>query len=634
MKLKRQLNWAVYSIFTFFVIISLISQLIVMTQQIDDELVHHNQRLEFLVNQNLASEIIYDNLNADYIYHSFSIESSTAPYFQFLSEDLINLPIISLTLRGTNLLSEQQIVIGEQQIKYTLDLSSIMRHFQQMMLILLIVITASYILVTVIIKWIIGRYLSQPITEMTEKLTLMSKFVFSDEQINEQMIDEIKPLNLAIAKISATVSRKIAEIAKENKLLQQEAFTDELTGFGNRVVFNKDLKELLDPKQKIIHQGQLCFIHTLNLSHINKEQGFEEGNRYISKVSDLIRQSLKNNKQAKVYRVSGADFVVLLSNQTEVNTTIFASELKTHFDNYQKHLEVNNVAFVGVVSYRTGDQFSDTMANVDTAVSIAQTYQANSWHYLSVTENKDGIEWKETLDIILKNTNLNLSYQPIVPFHGDTPLYIEILARFYDQNNNDVSTQSLIAMSKRFNRAQDVDKLIINHVSNAITQGQLKGFIAGVKLTTSSVLSTDFASWIDHHLLLHPEIAHQIVFEISCTTVEQNSDYTQNLISILRRCGSKVALSNFGATPLSFRQLITLRPEFVKFDRSVTVDLLKNKDDQFYIRQLIDLTRQIRAKVIVVGIENDEERRFVDNLRIDGMQGYFISKPQNISNLV
>ena len=76
---------------------------------------------------------------------------------------------------------------------------------------------------------------------MTEKLTLMSKFVFSDEQINEQMIDEIKPLNLAIAKISATVSRKIAEIAKENKLLQQEAFTDELTGFGNRVVFNKDL---------------------------------------------------------------------------------------------------------------------------------------------------------------------------------------------------------------------------------------------------------------------------------------------------------------------------------------------------------------------------------------------------------
>ena len=221
-----------------------------------------------------------------------------------------------------------------------------------------------------------------------------------------------------------------------------------------------------------------------------------------------------------------------------------------------------------------------------------------------------------------------------MPFHGDTPLYIEILARFYDQNNNDVSTQSLIAMSKRFNRAQDVDKLIINHVSNAITQGQLKGFIAGVKLTTSSVLSTDFASWIEHHLLLHPEIAHQIVFEISCTTVEQNSDYTQNLISILRRCGSKVALSNFGATPLSFRQLITLRPEFVKFDRSVTVDLLKNKDDQFYIRQLIDLTRQIRAKVIVVGIENDEERRFVDNLRIDGMQGYFISKPQNISNLV
>ena len=52
-----------------------------------------------------------------------------------------------------------------------------------------------------------------------------------------------------------------------------------------------------------------------------------------------------------------------------------------------------------------------------------------------------------------------------------------------------------------------------------------------------------------------------------------------------------------------------------------------------YVKQLVDLIQQLQTKIIAVGIESQEEKYFIEGLRVDGIQGYFISAPAELSQL-
>ena len=632
MNLKRQLNWAAYIIFTLFIIVTVFTHIYVMHRQIQTVISNHNTQLSQLHRSNKSTENIYDTLAQTYQYERFSVTVSGQESFLHVSEFAIEWPLIATLLKPTSLLTAQEFSVGDTRFKFWLDTSDIVSKTQQLLIYLILGASSLYLLYSLLISMVIRRHVAQPLKQIGDAISRMSEFHFGGSEPSD-MIDEIIPVGRALQKTRMELEAKYKKLTSQNHLLEQEAFNDQLTGLGNRVRFNKDFTLLLDSEQKTIHTGLLCFVRTTQLNTINKEHGFKAGDEYISKIAEHLRQSVSRIQTAKIYRINGADFAVLLPNQTESTVSLFAEEFKSLLNDYQKILDVDSIAYVGLINYRTGDKMGETLSSVDTAVSIAQTAQANGWYLHKATEKHGSQKWKETLEEVLDNTKVILLYQPIVPTNGEKPLYLDLLARFYDNDDKQLPTQTLIAMAKRHSRATDIDKLVVLNIIQAIDKGRLKGQHVGVKLTTSSVLSCDFLIWLERHLMSNITVSQQMIFEISCNTVEQNYENSKRLIAVLHKCGSKISMANFGISPLSFKQLKILKPDFVKLDSSLTKDIMTSKDDQFYVKQLVDVTHQLRTKVVIVGIESEEERFFIEGLRVDGMQGYFISEPANISEL-
>lgn len=65
-------------------------------------------------------------------------------------------------------------------------------------------------------------------------------------------------------------------------------------------------------------------------------------------------------------------------------------------------------------------------------------------------------------------------------------------------------------------------------------------------------------------------------------------------------------------------------------DGSYTRQIDEDKNNQYFLRLMIDLAHRIGVSVLAESVETQEEKHMLESLFIDGCQGYYIGKPQPI----
>jgi diguanylate cyclase (GGDEF)-like protein len=114
-------------------------------------------------------------------------------------------------------------------------------------------------------------------------------------------MDEIDVMGNRIRELQDRLSGQIS-------LIRTHAYTDGLTGMGNRAAYEIHVKSL----QKIIREERPEFsiaIFDINqLKLINDDYGHEEGDRVIREAARALKEAFVG---AEVYRIGGDEFVVL-----------------------------------------------------------------------------------------------------------------------------------------------------------------------------------------------------------------------------------------------------------------------------------------------------------------------------------
>lgn len=107
------------------------------------------------------------------------------------------------------------------------------------------------------------------------------------------------------------LERTVTDLLEQQDSLVKTAFTDMLTGLGNRGGYTKSLDELWEQGDPVT----MAFIDIDNLKHCNDNFGHEEGNRYILQVSLYLK--LYTQHDEAIFRIGGDEFAVLSTSATE-----------------------------------------------------------------------------------------------------------------------------------------------------------------------------------------------------------------------------------------------------------------------------------------------------------------------------
>lgn len=114
-----------------------------------------------------------------------------------------------------------------------------------------------------------------------------------------------------VSNYTETLEKTVHDLLKRQEDLIRTAFTDQLTGLGNRGGFARSLEELWEQDTPVT----MAFIDIDNLKHCNDVFGHDEGNRYILQVSLYLKLYMKVDEAA--FRLGGDEFAILSTIATE-----------------------------------------------------------------------------------------------------------------------------------------------------------------------------------------------------------------------------------------------------------------------------------------------------------------------------
>ena len=481
--------------------------------------------------------------------------------------------------------------------------------------ILIIIVTLTInILYFIILKFIERNLIKELNNEVDSEKCTFSKF---SAQLHEQKQSNYQALQV-----------------QEKQILQlaQQVNMDNLTGLNNRHAFRKDLTIILSDSESRQH-AILSIIRASELISINTQRGFQYGDEYIVSIATLIKKVTEKYPSTSIYRISGSDFGIIARNMSVSDAQAIANKLKIQFDQYQALNKLDSIAYNGLSSIISGQLPEQVLGRTDVALAKAQATGINSWAYEDQDTDSNAFgqqHWRKVIDNIVSTRAITLLHQPILATHRDMKGYQELFTRFIDENKNPIPTDTVFAMAQRVDLSVKLEQLIMETVINKCRHKADDSTRWGVNVTSAAIQSSSFIIWLERLLLRESNIAASLVFEMQEVVLDSNLVASKRIFDMLKRVGSRSAICNFGKGIGSFRLFKELKPDFVKIDASLILNIERDSANQQFVRMIIDVAHRMDCRVIAEGIEHIEQKQILENMYIDGVQGYFIARPSEV----
>jgi len=446
---------------------------------------------------------------------------------------------------------------------------------------------------------------------------------------------ELRQVATAMNHMAERLEQVQQEQLNQIEALREQTYRDSLTGLSNRLEFDKRLQAGLQSEPHFA-VGSLLLLQVGNFAEFNQEFGRAEGDNLLWEVAQELRRSSESVIGALVARRSGADFALYLPGLLEEQGDRFADELLKRLASLPavKKMCRNDVLHIGITSSLHQRDGEALLAEADMALRKAQATGPNGWQrYLHEDRAQfpeqhaySASEWLGILRQVLADRSLQLYFQPVLSLDRQTVVHHQVLSRI------EVAGHTLVAglflpMAKRFGLSKEFDQLVLELLLQHIEQHGGEARYA-LSLSPSSLAEQGFVEWLQARLEQQPQETRRLVLEIPEYTLHYAQTQVEQLTARASELGYQVAIDRFGATAIPFGYLQHLPIHFIKIDQSFIRDLHQSRDNQFFLRSVMQIARGLGVRVVAMGVEYEDEWRLIEELGFDAAMGYYLCRPQ------
>jgi EAL domain-containing protein (putative c-di-GMP-specific phosphodiesterase class I) len=240
-------------------------------------------------------------------------------------------------------------------------------------------------------------------------------------------------------------------------------------------------------------------------------------------------------------------------------------------------------------------------------------------------ESQGSQHWKGMIKEALKTDRLVILFQSVLGFNETNPIQIEVVGRLKNSQDELIPAGQFIPMANRHKLTPELDWAVIRKLF-LIMKNRIPANEIAINISTYSIHDLQFVMRVKDVLREEPELAYKLVFEFTEFGVVQDIEGIENFISEIRQFGTKFAVDNFGLHQSAFEYLQKLKPSYVKLSPSYLTELKSNLKNQFFISSVVKITHSLDIKVIALGVEDDTILELLQQLGVDGYQGYITGK--------
>jgi len=231
---------------------------------------------------------------------------------------------------------------------------------------------------------------------------------------------------------------------------------------------------------------------------------------------------------------------------------------------------------------------------------------------------------RERIERVIRNRDIQMVYQPVVDLASGALVGVEALARFAAEPVR--GPASWFAEAERLGLGVELELCAVEAALRALKTLPDTAFLA-LNVSPGTLLTEQFAS------LLPADIASDVVIELTEHVPVEDYELVNAAADTFRKRGGRIAVDDMGAGYAGFRHLISLQPDIVKLDISLTRDIDRDPSRRALASALVQFTADTGAKLIAEGVETAGELSTLRQLRVGWGQGYHLGRPGALSNV-
>jgi diguanylate cyclase (GGDEF)-like protein len=445
---------------------------------------------------------------------------------------------------------------------------------------------------------------------------------------------ELRSVVEAMNRMTSKVREMFDEQAAAIDRLREENYRDPVTGLANRAFFDMHIQDLSKNTDEVV-SGALLLLEIKEFKAYNEQRGYKAGDELLSNMAGLLNAVSGANQAIDSFnaRLGGANFAVMLKNVGHQEAMEYAQAIARSLPRFRERgfTDTEEVGHIGVALYHHQPP-GELLAAADVALRAAQTMGPNAVHIQEVPakgaySEKNASEWRTTLQEALAENRFRLQLQPAKNVAGGV-LHLEVLLRLENPDGSLMPAGVFVPMAKRLGILRALDEIAVKASLDRLEQGKDGMTSLAVNLFPANVQDASFVDWLCGQLAQKPALARQLRFEVAEYGVVENLAALRGFIQRVAATGARLGLDHFGRGFASFGYLSTLKLDYLKLDGSYIRGIDSNKDNQFFVESVIKIAHGLDIQVIAESVETPAEQDMLKVLRVDGLQGYAIGRPE------
>lgn len=434
------------------------------------------------------------------------------------------------------------------------------------------------------------------------------------------------------------------EAGKRNSLerLRTIAYRDTLTGLPNRLAYTEMLDETIKSAIKLKFDFAIYYLDIDNFKKINTVFGEDVGDILLQEVARRLKRYMPST--VTIFRVGADEFkIITVNNQNETQIDEMANMLLASIKvpHHIKQHEINVTASLGIASYQKGKidaEYIDRFADV--ALNKAKKKKQDHYQYFNnelAAESTLQVSIEKNLKDAIDNNELYLNCQ--LQFDAKETEKVtgfEVLLRWESKSLGNVSPAVFIPIAEKIDFITPLGDWVLKESCKIYKKWLDMGLVndsipIAVNISPQQLYNEHF---IENMITVLTETgipATNLIIELTESSVIPEQDKPTSALKQLKEMGIRIMIDDFGAGQTSLSYLALLPVAGLKIDRAFIVNLLDNdSSNNAIIQSVIELAHKLKLEVISEGVENLEQLRYLQSINCDHIQGFYLSKPQNI----
>ena len=438
----------------------------------------------------------------------------------------------------------------------------------------------------------------------------------------------------------AGIAEDISARKKAEADLAHQARYDHLTGLPNRLLLSDRLEASIGRAGKSGLMTAVIYVDLDGFKVVNDTLGHESGDTLLLQVAERLQRCVRD--MDTLARMGGDEFMIVINDVENDHTVVAIAErlraaLKKPFRVAGQQLSVT--ASAGVAMYpRDGQDVSTLRCNADAAMYGAKRGGKDRVQLFSPAVRDNVLEhWELEAELrraLDDGSQFFLTYQPIFKVQGAPLTAFEALLRWVHPVLGILSPAKFVPVAEESGLIYRLGAWALKQACRQCRLWQERGF-RGVRVAVNAS-ALEFA---------RPEFAGDVLgtleetglpaglldLEVTETTLLRDMDAAIHKMSLLRARGVRISIDDFGTGYSSLSYLPRLPVDALKIDRSFVAELAENRTSRALVEAMISLAHSIGKRVVVEGVETQQQLEILRSSGCDEVQGFLLGRPAAFS---